>query len=59
MQERIDRDMVAVGNFSAEDIINHSVHPDEFSNLDPGLYDQQKKKGFTNLKQMKKAAQAS
>ena len=38
-QERIERDLVAFGNFSATDIINHSTHQDEFTHLEPGLFD--------------------
>lgn len=38
-QERIERDLVAFGNFSATDIINHSTHQEEFTHLEPGLFD--------------------
>ena len=37
--ERIDNDLVAFGNFSAQDIINHCVNPEEFENIEPGLFE--------------------
>ena len=40
LQERIEKDLVAFGNFSASDIINHSVYQEEFTHLEPGLFDQ-------------------
>jgi hypothetical protein len=30
-QERIEKDLVAFGNFSANDIISHSVYSEEFT----------------------------
>jgi hypothetical protein len=38
-QERIEKDLVAFGNFSANDIINNSVYQEEFTNLEPGLFE--------------------
>ena len=38
--ERIDRDLVAFGNFSAQDIKECSVNQDEFDSIEPGLFDQ-------------------
>lgn len=56
-QERIERDIVAFGNFSATDMINHSTHQDEFTHLEPGLFDQQKKKiKHSTLKEAQKSA---
>jgi hypothetical protein len=56
--ERIERDLVAYGNFSAQDIIDHSVYQEEFTHLEPGLFDQKKKASqFSNLKEAKKNAQ--
>lgn len=40
LQDRIEKDLVAVGNFSASDMINHSVFQEEFTHLEPGLFDQ-------------------
>ena len=39
-RDRIDQDLVAFGNFSAHDIITHSVYQDEFTHLEPGLFEQ-------------------
>lgn len=38
-RKRIENDLVAVGNFSANDLINNSVDQDEFTNLEPGLFE--------------------
>ena len=58
--ERIDKDLIAQGSFSASDIISHSVFQDEFTHLEPGLFEEQSKKAkFTNLKQVKKSIQNS
>ena len=38
-QERVERDLVAFGNFSANDIISHSVYSEEFTQIEPGLFD--------------------
>ena len=55
-RERIEKDLVALGSFSASDIINHSVYQDEFTHLEPGLFDQQRKQSqFANLKEAKKS----
>jgi len=43
-QERIDKDLMAIGHFSASDIIQHSVFQDEFTQLEPGLFEYQSKK---------------
>ena len=49
--ERLEKDLVAQGSFSASDIISHSVFSDEFTHLEPGLFEEQSKKAkFTNLK---------
>lgn len=39
--QRIESDLVAFGNFSASDIINHCVSSEEFENIEPGLFDLQ------------------
>ena len=57
-RDRVERDLIAIGNFSANDIINHSVSQEEFTHLEPGLFDQQKKQSqFSNLKEAKKSRQ--
>jgi len=43
-QERISTDLVAFGNFSAYDITTHSINPEEFENIEPGLFEAQNKK---------------
>ena len=49
--ERIEKDLVAQGGFSASDIISHSIFQDEFTHLEPGLFEEQTKKAkFSNLK---------
>jgi hypothetical protein len=34
MRERIERDLVAFGEFTAKDLMEHSVNPDDFTSLD-------------------------
>ncbi len=59
-QERIDKDLVAIGHFSASDIIENSVFQEEFTQLEPGLFEPQAKKSqFSNLKEAKKSRQLS
>lgn len=56
-KERLDKDLVAFGNFSAEDLIKHSLHQDEFSHISVGFEETEKKTsgGPKNLKEAKKA----
>lgn len=55
LRYRIENDLVAYGNFSAQDIINHCLLPEEFENIEPGLFEQKTAKSkFTNLKEAKK-----
>ena len=55
-QERIEHDLVAFGNFNANDIINHSMYQEEFNCLEPGLFEQQQtsKSNPKNLKEARK-----
>jgi len=34
LQERIEKDLLAFGEFSAQNLMEHSVNPDDFTNLD-------------------------
>lgn len=34
LAERIENDLVAFGSFTAEDLMTHSVSPDDFINLE-------------------------
>lgn len=58
-QERIEHDLVAFGNFNANDIINHSMYQEEFNCLEPGLFEQQQsnKSNPKNLKEARKNVQ--
>lgn len=59
LKERIDTDLVAQGTFTAEDMINHSAFDEEFSLLEPGLFEKKAKSGAPrNLKEAKKQARA-
>jgi len=59
-QERVEHDLVAFGNFTANDIINHSMYQEEFTCLEPGLFEHQnRKKQPKNLKEAKKQVQGS
>ena len=53
-QERLEHDLVAFGNFTATDIINHSIYQEEFDSLEPGL-DEQQKSNKSNPKNLKEA----
>ena len=55
LRERINTDLVAYGSFTADDIINHSAFEEEFSALEPGLFEKKTKSGAPrNLKEAKK-----
>ena len=55
LRERLNTDLVAQGNFTAEDIISHSVFEEEFAMLEPGLFEKKTKSGAPrNLKEAKK-----
>jgi hypothetical protein len=58
-QERLEHDLVAFGNFNANDIINHSMYQEEFNCLEPGLFEQQQTNASNpkNLKEARKSVQ--
>ena len=37
--QRISTDLVAFGNFSASDLISRCIDPQEFENIEPGLFE--------------------
>ena len=58
--DRVEKDLVAIGNFSASDIVAHSVYQNEFVHIEPGLFEQtQQQSKFSNLKEAKKSTQNS
>jgi UV DNA damage repair endonuclease len=36
LQERIEKDLVAIGEFTSKDLMSHSVNPDDFTLLEGG-----------------------
>ena len=52
LKERIEKDLVAFGHFSASDLFENCLFQEEFTNLEPGLFEgKNKKKNPQNLKE--------
>lgn len=60
LRERIQSDLVAFGSFNSSDLQQYCINPDEFENIEPGLFEAQAQKSkFSNLKEAKKNIQSS